>query len=634
MKNLIMITMAIVIMCMLVPAQYVRAISYDEVTQEVNFTAIGGADESQNNLDDGAQTNYDTWDPVPQGVWFGGWPVESRLRVDDVPDTNFEIALATVCQFGPDIIMSGAARTLVRLPIMTSDDPWLKARLNVYEVAQGTNWTFTQENATAQTFGVELGKMRVNFTSGSHRLIFWSEDYDPTDLSPTDGNDHFTRSNRTYAFVDAPLKPSTYYLFITYVWYASDKYVETFIQPDSLDSEGNWNRSSIAIYNEQAPDTYTLEINNFNISCGYSFDFRNGFGNGAYGLNIWVDSGDELGFFIYVDPLTIDSNNYLTFMLPYRSTTDNLSIDVALQEYNPITGGVVEFASYANYICRDFILLSLSQTWGACVTAFSLVESGWFRVAIDINNDTRFWVPLWDIGPAPVGARVNRSWGGTIPGDIWDSDNDPTYNFAQMIQVENSAGDYNYHWAPQGSIQFNNYRWDRTVPPTTGTEKTDQTENMSLTSKIVYGVGGFFISVGDFLSPISVPFATAFRAAGTSAQMIAKLNVIPDWAGKIWDGIMRITEFFQGIGQWIWRAAQSAVGFIRWAVETITYFASIILGLLVFVFAVVFLMMILWFAAKFGQIIVLALRGRFDQSVAEMANVANTAKMIIPRRRG
>jgi hypothetical protein len=69
-------------------------------------------------------------------------------------------------------------------------------------------------------------------------------------------------------------------------------------------------------------------------------------------------------------------------------------------------------------------------------------------------------------------------------------------------------------------------------------------------------------------------------------------------------------------------------------VETITYFASIILGLLVFVFAVVFLMMILWFAAKFGQIIVLALRGRFDQSVAEMANVANTAKMIIPRRRG
>jgi hypothetical protein len=129
-------------------------------------------------------------------------------------------------------------------------------------------------------------------------------------------------------------------------------------------------------------------------------DFRNGFGNGAYGLNIWVDSGDELGFFTYVDPSTIDNNNYLTFMLPYRSTTDNLSIDVALQEYNPVTGGVVEFASYANYICRDFILLSLSQTWGACVTAFSLVESGWFRVAIDINNDTRFWVPLWDIGPA------------------------------------------------------------------------------------------------------------------------------------------------------------------------------------------------------------------------------------------
>jgi hypothetical protein len=632
MKNTTRICFAIAIVIILVPTQYARAEQYDQITQEVDFAAITAANEVQNNLDEGTRTNYDTWDPVPQGVWFGGWPIESRLRMDDVPDTDFVLALATVCQFESDIIMSGAARTLVRLPVHTSADPWSAARLNIYEISSDSNWTFTRENATASTFGVAIGQMRINFTAGTHRLIFWSEAYDPTDLSPTDGNDHFTRSNRTYVFVDAPLKASTYYLFVTYIEYPSDKYVDVYIQPDTLDSTGEWNRSTIATYNEAAPDTYVLEVDHFNVSTGYSFDFRNGYGNSAYGLNVWMDTGDGFDFFMYVDLTTIDRNDYLSFHLPYRSTVTNLSWDITLWEYDPDGGTYTAFAQWNNYLTKDFILFSMAHDWDTCSTATGLLETGWIRVSMSVDNDTRLWIPIWDVGEAPADARVNRSFAGSFMGPIWDSDTTPTYNMVQLIQHDKGGADYyNYHWKPQASIQFNNFQWTKSFPASTGSEDVDPTENMTFQNKIYYGIGSFLIAAGNVLVDVNPYAGGALRYLGTAAQIVAQADVLPDFFGWVRDKVSGISDFFHDIGSWIWRVAQEAAGIIRWFVETITYFASIILGIIIFAFAIVILFLSLWFSAKFAQIIVEALRGRYERSIAIMGEIAQTTGKMVKR---
>jgi hypothetical protein len=614
---------ALLVVALLVPVQYVKAEQYDEISQEVNYAAISGADEVQNNLDDGSRTNLDTWDPVPSGVWFGGWAIESRLRLSEVPDDDFQIALATVCYFGADLIMSGAARTLVRLPVHTSDDPWTSARLNIYEIDETTNWTFSKID-DADAPGTSLNDMKVNFTSGSHELIFWSPALSPTDVSPTDGNDHFTRSNRTYAFVDAPIKPDTYYLFITYVWYASDKYVEVYIEPDSLDSSFSWNRSTIAVYNEQAPDTYTLDVDNFNISCGYSFDFRNGFGNSAYGLNVYWVQGDEIEIYTYVDPDKIVSTDYFTFMLPYRSTVANLSWDISVRIYNWDTGGLQEIMAFQNYICNDFILASMEQDWGTNMTAMGTTFDGWLKISCEVQNETRIWFPLWDIPPADNASRINSSWVGTPVHPIWDSGDPLNYNLEQFVQVQYEAGTYyNYHWRVQHSIQWNDYYWQRTAPKTSGSEEDDITENMSLTSKVIYGFGGFLITVGDWVAPVFPLAGTTLRAAGTGAQLLAIADVVPDFLGGARDFIYRIADFFKGIGTWIWRAAQEVIGFIRWFVETITYFASVILAILVFAIALVLLLLPMWFAAKLGMVIVNAARGKREAAIKEMQAMAS-----------
>lgn len=577
-------SLTVIVIILVIAPGYAQAEALTAFDQELDFQAIGAADEVQNGLDEGEKSNADTWDPVPTGVWFGGWPVESKLRLNDVPDTNFSVTLATVCRFGSDLIMSGAARTVVRLPVHTSDDPWTSARLNVFKISEDSNWTFNYFPAVVQTPGYHLGHSRINFTAGTHELIFWSEAYSPLDVSPTDGDDHFTRSNRTYAIVDAPIHPNTFYLFVTSVFYASDKYVDIYVQPDSLDSDAEWNRSTLAIYNEEAPDTYTLDVDDFNTSFGYSFDFRNGFGNSAYGLNIWVDAGDDIEFFSFVDLTQVVGTDYFTFMLPYRSTVDNISFDIALQEFDPSDGSITQFATYDNYICRDFILLSLQSDWATCSTANSLGLTGWFRIAINVDNNTRLWLPLWDI-PAPTGpgSAFNQSWVGTRPANIWDSDTNTTYNYMQHIEHEKTPTDYYiYHWGVQHSIQFNNYRWDRTVPPTSGTEQMDPTDDMSLTQKLVYGFGSILIKVGNFVLPVNFQAGTTLRSVGIAAQLIAQYADLPDFAGYIWDKIQQIRDFFSGVGQWLWRAAQAVIGFLRIFIDL----ASFVLGIIILILSI------------------------------------------------
>jgi hypothetical protein len=614
---------------------YVKAATTETFTWNVDYAAIGGSDEIQNNLDAGARTNYDTWDPVPSGVWFGGWAIESQLRLTDVPDDDFQVAYASVCRFGSDVIMSGAARTLVRLPMHTPDPAtWTSARLNIYEISVGTNWTFTKENETASTFGFGLGECRVNFTAGSHRLVFWSEDYDPTDVSPTDEDDHFTRSNRTYAFVDAPLSPGVAYLFVTYVRYPSDAYVETYIQPDSLDSEGTWNRSTIAVYNELAPDTYDLTVSNFNGSMGYSFDFQNGFGNSAYGLNVYMQAGDGFDFFYYVDFTQIDRNDYLSFHLPYRSTVANLSWDITLWEFDPDAGSYSAFAQWNNYLTKDFILFSMAHDWDTCSTATGLLETGWIRISLSCDNETRLWLPLWDVGPAASGARVNRSFHGSFMTQIWDSDDNNTYNLMQLIQFDRGGADYyNYHFKPQASIQFNNFQWTKSAPSSTGTNDVDPTENMSLTAKVYYAAGSFLIWTGNVLINLDNPVGQVFRDLGVKAQIVAQYldEIMPDPIGWVRDKIYQIQDFFTGVGQWLWRAAQSVVGAIQWFVETVTYYASIILGILVLILAMIVLFLPIWVTAKLSQMLVKAAWGDVTGAVDDMGQVAGRASQFLKR---
>lgn len=598
----------------LVTSPYAAASGFTSFRQELDFDAIGAADEVQNAFDPNAQTNYDTWDPVPAGVWYGGWPVESMVRSNVVPDDDFSIAMATVCSFGSNIIMSGAARTLVRLPVHTSDDPWTGAVLNIFEVTEDTNWTFVRNISEGDKASYALNDMKVDFTSGPHELVFWSQLYDPTDLSPTDGNDHFTRSERTYAFVDAPIVPDVFYLFITYVWYASDKYVDFYAQPDTL-TEGRWNRSTLATYNEEAPDLYDLAVYNFSQSFGYSFDFRHGFGNSAYGLNVWAEEGDEFRFFSYVNLSQVDDTHHMTLMVPYRSTTSNISWDVAVYSVQQ-DGTTSPVFTWADYLTRDFILISQTDDWANNATGNDI---GWFLVKLTINNDTRIRLPLWDIPTSAGAPLVNVTWGISPMTYIHDSEYSFSYNLAQWVQHRRDDESYNYFWQAQHSIQFNDYVWQKVVTTSAGSDPNDLVDDMTFARKVMYGLGSLYIWAGDVLIHISVPIGSALRSIGVYHQIVARYADFPDWAGRIKD---TLNDAFEGIGYWLWRAAMAIKGFLEVVLDLVTW----ALGIIILFMAIGLGAYCLWITWSFAMAFRKAALGDIEGAQAEVASVTQTVK--------
>lgn len=630
MKRIYIQIVSLLLVTVLIGSSYVSAASVTETT-EVNFRAMGQGDVVQNNLDEGEVSNFDTWDPVPQGVWFGGWPKESILRLDEVPDDDFSIALAQVALFGSDLIMSGAAKTLIRLPIRTTDDPWDHALLNVYEISRATNWSFIRmitQNKAGPPDPFKLNDMRINFTAGPHELMFWSQEIEPDDISPTDDDDHFTRSNRTFCFVDAPIHPGRYYLFVTYVWYDSDKYVDIYLQPDSLDSGGSWNRSSLAVYNEQAPDLYSLVNQNFNISMGYSFDFVHGFGNSAYGLNHWFDAEDRIEFYSYVDPDQIDTSHYLTFMLPFRSSTDNVTWSVTIYAINFGEGDHRTLFSIDDYVANDFLLFSMEDDLANNITAFNF--DGWFKVICTVKNDTRLWLPLWDI-PFNETTSINETFFGESDDLNWKEffytwDSDWRYNPLQFLQYEKASYQvYNYHWMVQHSIQFNPYRWDKVGPAAAGTENLESTEEMTFGQKIFYGIGSVFIKVGNWIAPIHPGYGYDLRLTGLAAQMVAQYADFPGVLGWAYDKLMIVRDALVQVGQWLWRVGQA----IRGALEFVWDLLQVVLAIGIVILAVVLLFTPIYFTFKGGMAIRKAVLGDIEGAAAEITGAVQTSQKMV-----
>ena len=610
---------SLIMMALILSAPYAAAETLTSFRQSVDFDAIGSADEVQNAFDPNSQTNYDTWDPVPSGVWYGGYPVESLLRHTVVPDDDFSIAMATVCMFGPEIIMSGASRTLVRLPVSNDDANYNRSRLLIYEISRDSNWTFSRDITVGSEYcGYALNDLKVNFTAGEHELIFFSQDYDPTDTSPTDGNDHFSRSGRTYAYVDAPLEPGVFYLFINMAWYDSDQYVNIYLQSDTL-TDGEWNRSTIATYNEVAPDTYDLQMLNFNASFGYSFDFQNGFGNSAYGLNVYAYAEDEFKFFTYVDPDTVDDSHFLTFMMPYRSTVDNLSWEVSIYAVisnAPDVGTLINVVTWDDYICRDFILISMADDWDNNASATALGEEwrGWLYIKLTVHNDTRLRFPLWNTDIPEGAPLMNASYEGSYLSGIHDSDDNYSYNMGQWIRHDTDTGYYNYFWTVQHSVQFNSYQWTRHVPDTGGGETVDSAENMTFGAKVLWCFGQVIIQAGDVMILMNIPGGAGVRAAGVATQLYARYGEFPDWAGRIWDKLVGV---FTAVGQWLWRAAQALKG----AFDYFLNLVSVVLGVIILFLSIGIFAFMIIITFHSSMSVRLALMGDLRGAAKEMKGV-------------
>lgn len=637
MKRTYFQVVSLLLVALIIAPQYADAATEIETTVAMNFAASGDPDDVQNNLDDAEETNAETWDPVTQGVYYGGWSKESVLRLSNVPADNFEVALAQVVWVPSQVIMSGSSFFTVRLPMMNSDSPWNRSLLNIYEIGPGTNWTFIKNETHADvgdTIPHQLNSLRVSFTAGPHQLVYWSRPFDPTDESPTDGNDHYSRSNRTYAQVNAPISPGQFYLFITYVWYDADAYVDVYFEPDSL-TMAEWNRSTVAVYNEVAPDTYNLEVSNLEVSLGYSFDFVHGFGESSCGLNKYFYTGDELTYWSYLDPDETDLNGYLSIMVPFRSNeTDGVDIDLECWAVDMGDTANNKIVNEIGETWNDFVLYSTTVDLDTLISLTNY--TGWFRTRLTIQENVRLRFSLWDL-PYTEDTGYNYTWfeetrvGWPFTDARYIHDDDYRWNPLEYLLYDAAGGeDRTYHWALFHSLQVNDYYWAQTLGSTPATSPRVDIKDMSFLEAYFYANGYFWVTVGDFVGQVNPPAGYVLRAFGTGMQLLAMADIFPDFMGWAVDGLLRAWDGLRAIGSWLWKVGAAAIGGLRFLLEL----GEVIFALLILILAIVVWFVPIFFTVKGAMAIRKAALGRFDEAMDEIKGAVAVATSITKRGRG
>lgn len=634
--------MIVVALAALVVAPSASAAVYEEYTREFNYLPAGDYDEMQNRLDPASETNQDTWNPVTQGSYYGGFTRESSMQLTMVPDTDCRVIMAQVLEFPPEVIMSGASEFVVRMPFGSTH---YRCYLDIYQIENGTTWTF-ERNDTYGTHGRD--PFRINFTAGNYSLEFFSLANYVTDTLPADGNDYYNVDGRPYQYVRAPIRPDTFYLFVATAQFNASTEPVVYWEPDDLCPD--WDVSNLATYNELAPDDRDIEIYTLNVSAGFSFDFREGSSQGMAGANEYHGAGSTVTF--YTRLYNVDLTKYLTFMLPFYSTGTNISCHVTVQafDFDENTVNLIDDTQEWN----DFILLSttadLDTTIGA---AWKSHWEGWMEVTIQLNNASRYRFHTRDLAYFDQG--YNASWNGPLdPGGDdtfrdWSTVHAPGYRWQpQHYFVWNESGGgfsyHYYHWAIQSYVQLNDYYWQQHAPPTDlgPVEDLGFWDTLHLVTKSFFATAGLFVRFDDAaeggfsLTPLGgfIWDTSQGPVEWLAARLVDAAEVARALAARVQDGLERAWEILKQFGQWLWKVGQAIVGAVTWFIEAVTYYASLILGLILVVIAFVVLFVPMWFSAKLAQLVVHMARGNYSGARADLDALKSAGTSLVPRRGG
>lgn len=617
---------------MLVP-MYAKAETYTEYSQEFNYVPSGNFDSQQNRLDENATTNKDTWNPVPQGVYYGSFSRESSIDMSLVPDTDTRVCAAQVMKFPAAAIGAGSSHFIVRSPF---GDTHYRCKIDIYKIERGVNWTFEYNN----TYGVHTNDyLRINFTENANQteLIGFTYANYATDLSPTNGNDYYNSDGRPYDIMYAPIVSEQYYLFVGTAWYNSTTNPMLYFTADSLSQD--WNRSTVGTYTEIAPDNKPINVYNLNVSLGWSIDFLEGFGAHMTGINIY-EYGDAQVLFYKKIP-EVNLNQYLTFMFPFYATSTNVSVRTLIRAFD--FAGNSELIIDDTQEWNDFILVGTTDILSnVIVGGWKNGWEGWLYIRLWFGNETRLRFHLRDMSYYNQADGFNASWYGNPANhdyEAWSGVHSPEFRYMPERYFSwNDTTENLYHvvhWQIQSYVQLNDYYWQQTAPPAVS-EVQDYSwlQAAYLATDGFYGIGKLWINfdeeTGQFsLTPLWGQVTEPARYL--AGVIVATYDRIAETAGRVRDKLNDAWDALKEFGTWLYKIGQAIIGVISWFIETLIYYGSIILAIFILVLAFVVLFLPIWGSAKVAQIIINVSRGRSDLAVAEMGDIAGRASSLVRR---
>lgn len=623
---------------------YAMAENYTVKTFNIDFEPAGDYDEIVNRAG-GEKLNYYTWENIPDGIYAGSYGPESEFALNTVmsywyervfnvtsSDEVFEhneaeyggkIILAQYVRYTPDIIMSGVSKFYVRLPINASS--FSKGVFYIYKV-NSINSYFGVSNDSIRSFAdstVFFYTQKWNYPDYSEFIdtrympkadgVVIAETWFNTNSTELSQFHPYTRNNRVYVPVTAPLDPNQYYIFVT-VAYAkstiSGGSTNIFISQDNISTAPI--KSFIGIATDDSIYEFKHQEEFLNVSLGYSIIFNQGYGGGISATWYQFYAGDELTYIVNTSGVN-QTGKYATVLFPFvnsGNTTVNASITIDDGYGHTQTKDVSGI---------DFFLVSFDNSFSS--------NKIYYRITIHFKNDIKLGlilsIPEY-IGNNFLLNATEQSWSSSINETLTRLWNNVPYT----TYIKSGDSLNRIFFAPYAPLEFGSGKWNYVIPDSSGKHKVSFWEKLG--NYIFCGVTGLYItvvgltpigfSISYVLSPSHDIFALA--EAGVQIELYQNWNKLVDLINR---GTVIIKDVFNSaryalnaIGNFVKKVGYAIKTAITWVVEKITYYGSIILqAISEIIYFIAFIVGIyLWY--KFLHWMRLIALGRWQKLADEM----------------
>lgn len=610
-KYLLPITAVLIVSMMIVP-QFVQARSTVEQSITLDYASIneGMYDEVVNVANESAASNPSTWDPTYQGVWVGGPTQESLFQFNDVVTDGSRLVIGWTCRFTSQQIMSGASEMVVRLPIAV-DEAVKSFDFHLFAVTSpDVQYTIAYDTPDT-TIATPVFENRSEVYD-----MLYATNYRP-DSMVLDGNDIYVTGDRAYITVRAPIIPDQDYLIVVKAHYQDQSRFKMYVSPNDVCTDGSIG-CQVARYVVLGIDRYTFEEVSLDVDPGFSFDFRQGIGNGITSFDAYVNAGSTINMKSWA-PLT--GTGYHTLMIPFTSESGELNCSIKVDAIAPGELRRTLWTAPAKTYQSGYIIASSPGTMS--------YEGKWLiDVTLTVGSSQRLKFIMQNIpneddgfGTFSPDARIYTAHGNAVE---------------KTFIHEGGANSRRYAFQT-----FNAYGVTEqpvfTVPPATPIEDVPQdafNRRLSIWDELAI----WLINT----SPIGVIANIAVTGTvGTEVTEWAwrSMRYLVDDVGNtiprmVQNAIDSFINAMQDFGKFLWSIGEEIFNILTWLVDVIIEYGSVLLGLLIIGVALA-----LFFAPVYAQIKLWGIflsfsEGKVDKAVAQAQDLASQGSAAVGKIKG
>jgi hypothetical protein len=614
----IIVAVVFCLVVLLLP-QFVKATTQVGVTEIADFKP---AEQNNNATVNLANTsiiyNWDTWDPLPSGVFVGGNIQESSIQLQDYAagiqqatgyaDQHIsELLLAQPLMFSQAQLSSGASQMTIRLPMACSADSQpTYVRFVLYLMASATDYQVVRRDMAFSSSSDYMMDVAPGSGVGYLKAAGWTQQVGPYGTSPT--LPFYERGGRIYTSMALPVHTEQWYLAVAYAYYPMDSRWNLFLSPADLASDNN-SASTIAWEYHPAYDMNITRTVPIPTDLGFSFVFETSLGIDAVSYERYFIGGDYIRM-NYLLPCPTGRwwyNGSLNFVQEFRlNVTQHLTWGLQITSRINVGGinytyDVINRAYWTGQVNDQMILASNPVNFNYTTT---MVIDGVYYIS--------FLIDLY----------IQNSPGQRVTFLMYDQGASTLYNGPASYQRTQ-------HYSTSGVLQqllffqiWNTLSLDSYSLNQTGTHAPPKSlathHHGPIRLDWCDGIAVLFIVGGIIAAPFTL--GGSLVLIGIGIGMILYQNW-PALRGAV-DGLIKgVLDGLSWLGNWIWKLGEYIWKALTWFVDQIVYYGSILIGLLIIAVAFGLFIVPIYALIKIMGAFLLMAQGEYEKAAAQISGL-------------